>query len=90
MKTESEIEKIALLQYPPNIVGAMSKAKGIHQCDLNEEKRDAFILGWSIAQMHYLSLQPIFREQFCECLSPQTDSRDTFTRCNNCHNKVKR
>lgn len=26
--------------------------------------------------------------EYCKCLFPNTDSRDTFTRCNNCHLKV--
>jgi len=27
-------------------------------------------------------------EDYCQCLMPMTDSRDTFTRCNNCYKTV--
>lgn len=28
------------------------------------------------------------KEEYCQCLIPMTDSRDTFSRCNQCKRKV--
>jgi hypothetical protein len=35
-----------------------------------------------------LSSNTMLADSFCECDYPNVDSRDTFSRCNNCHRQV--
>ncbi len=37
----------------------------------------------------YIDFLETDKTQYCKCVFPQTDSRDTFTICKSCHCKVK-
>lgn len=39
-------------------------------------------------EVNKISSNTMLADSFCECDYPNVDSRDTFSRCNNCHRQV--
>jgi len=84
MKT-TEIEKIANNFYPPKIVNAMSKGKGIYSADLKEAEREAFISGFMRGQqdtkpspINTDKLRKEFKEHFAPVFPSEMDIFDWF------------